>query len=109
MSIKSIAIYLAAFGLLLGVASAQQSSSDPVAGTELTGTIKEYTPGSVLVLDTLPPNPSVQFKLAPNVSYADPDGKAVEVAGLTTNQRVRVHYKKVGPDNVVDKVTLIRD
>jgi hypothetical protein len=26
---------------------------------------------------------------------------------LTTNQKVRVHYTKVGGDNVADKVTLI--
>ena len=40
-------------------------------------------------------------------SYADRDGKPIEAAGLTTNQKVRVHYKKVGGDNIADKISLI--
>ena len=83
------------------------SSPDPKAGAEMTGTIKEYTAGSSLVLETLAPNEPVQFKLARNVTYADTDGKTVEADGLTTNRKIRVHYKKVGGDNVADKVTLI--
>ena len=35
------------------------------------------------------------------------DGKPIEAAGLTTNQKVRVHYTKVGGDNVADKISLI--
>jgi hypothetical protein len=101
---------ISAVGLLVvQPASAQNSSADPIAGAEMTGTIKEYTAGTSLVLDTLPPTPPVQFKLAQNVSYADRDGKTIDAPGLTMNQRVRVHYRKVGGDNVVDKVMLIRD
>ena len=37
----------------------------------------------------------------------DGDGKTIEAAGLTTNPRVRVHYVKIGGDNVADKITLI--
>jgi len=74
----------------------------------MTGTIKEYTATS-LVLTTLAPNEPVQFKLAKNVAYADTDGKTIETPALTTNQKVRVHYTKVGGDNVADKVTLIKD
>jgi hypothetical protein len=85
------------------------SSPDPTAGVEMTGTIKEYTPGTSLVLETLAPSEPVQFKLSKNVTYADADGKTIEAAGLTTNQKVRVHYTKVGGDNVADKVTLITD
>ena len=73
----------------------------------MTGTIKEYTPGSLLVLETVAPNEPVQFKLSKNVTYADTDGIAIEAAGLTTNRKVRVHYTKIGGDNVADKVTLI--
>jgi hypothetical protein len=83
------------------------SSPDPKDGAEMTGTIKEYTPGSVLVLETLAPSEPVQFKLSKRVTYADTDGKVIEAAGLTTNRKVRVHYIKVGGDNVADKVTLI--
>ena len=73
----------------------------------MTGTIKEYTPGSTLVLETLAPSAPVQFKLARKVTYNDTDGKTIEAAGLTTNQKVRVHYTKVGGDNIADKVSLV--
>ena len=78
-----------------------------LAGAEMTGTIKEYTPGTALVLETLAPSEPVHFKLSKTVTYADKDGKPIEAAGLTTNQKVRVHYMKVGGDNVADKVSLI--
>jgi hypothetical protein len=107
--IKSIFAVTCAAALLIGFAHAQptNASSDPKAGAEMTGTIKEYMAGATLVLETLAPSEPVQFKLSKNVTYADKDGKTVEAAGLTTNQKVRVHYIKVGGDNVADKVTLI--
>jgi hypothetical protein len=106
---KSILGVICAAALLIGVARAQTSSTTTTApaGGEMTGTIKEYTPGSALVLETLAPTEPVQFKLSKNVAYADTDGKAIEAAGLTTNRKVRVHYIKIGADNVADKVTLI--
>ena len=95
--------------LLAVVTQAQQTSGspDPVAGAEMTGTIKEYTPGVALVLETLAPSEPVQFKLSKTVTYADADGKTIEAAGLGTNRKIRVHYMKVGGDNVADKITLI--
>jgi hypothetical protein len=95
---------------IAAVAYAQPTanSPDPKTGAEMTGTIKEYTAGGSLVLETLAPNEPVQFKLSKNVTYADGDGKTIEAAGLTTNQKVRVHYVKIGGDNVADKVTLIQ-
>jgi len=92
------------------IASAQPTSNspDPAAGAEMTGTIKQYT-ANTLVLETLAPNEPVQFKLAKNIAYADADGKTIEAPALATNQKVRVHYTKVGGDNVADKVTLIKD
>ena len=92
----------------LGSAQPTSGSPDPKAGGEMTGTIKEYTAGGSLVLERLPPSEPVQFKLSRNVTYADADGKTIEAAGLTSNQKVRVHYTKVGGDNVADKVTLIQ-
>ena len=47
------------------------------------------------------------YPRTPQITYADADGKTIEAPGLTTNQKVRVHYTKVGGDNVADKVTLI--
>lgn len=107
--IKSILGLICAAALFTGFAYSQPTSSSPDSktGAEMTGTIKEYNAGSSLVLETLAPNEPVQFKLSKNVTYADADGKTVEAAGLTTNQKVRVHYIKVGGDNVADKVTLI--
>ena len=105
---------LCSLGLLLlvsGFLPAQlltTSSLDLKAEAEITGSIKEYSAGDTLVLDTLSPNPPVTFKLAKNVRYADTDGKPIEAAGLTTNRKVRVHYSKVGADNVADKITLLQ-
>jgi hypothetical protein len=107
--IKPILAVICAAVLLIGFAHAQPTSTspDPKAGAETTGTIKEYTAGNVLVLETLAPSEPIQFKLSKNVTYADTDGKPIEAAGLTTNRKVRVHYIKVGGDNIADKVTLI--
>jgi hypothetical protein len=105
-------LFLCAFALLFATAVIAQAqptagSPDPKTGTEMTGTVKEYTPGIALVLETLAPTEPVQFKLSKNVTYADVDGKPIEAAGLTTNQKVRVHYTKIGGDNVADKISLI--
>ena len=105
-------LFLAFVALLIAaVVQAQPTSGspDPKTGVEMTGTVKEYTPGIALVLETLAPSEPVHFKLSKNVTFADKDGKAIEAAGLTTNQKVRVHYTKVGGDNVADKVSLIGD
>ena len=83
------------------------SSPDPKAGAETTGTIKDYTPGSILILARLAPNEPTQFKLSKSVVYFDADGKMLETPGLTINQKVRVHYMKTAGENVADKITLI--
>jgi len=85
------------------------SSPDPKAGAESTGTIKDYTPGSVLILDTLAPNEPTQFKLSKSVVYVDADGKTLDAPALTKDQKVRVHYMKTAGENVADKVILIKD
>ena len=105
-------ILICALALLISVfAHAQPTSSspDPKAGAESTGTIKEYTPGSILILETLAPNEPTQFKLSKSVVYADADGKPLEAPGLSTNQKVRVHYMKTAGENVADRITLIKD
>ena len=106
--IKSFFFCLTAL-LITAVSQAQPTtgSPDPKGGAEMTGTIKEYTPGTALVLETLAPSEPVQFKLSKTVRYNGADGKPIEAAGLTTNQKVRVHYTKVGGDNVADTISLI--
>ena len=110
---KSIFATICATTLVLSAITYAQptsSSPDPKAGAETTGTIKEYTPGSILILDTLDtlaPNQPTQFKLSKSVVYIDADGKTIEAPGLTTNQKVRVHYMKTAGENVADKIILI--
>ena len=93
----------------IAYAQPTSGSPDPKAGAETTGTIKEYTPSSILVLDTLAPNEPTIFKLSKSVVYVDADGKTLEAPGLTTNQKVRVHYMKTAGENVADRVILIKD
>ena len=88
----------------IAYAQPTSGSPDPKAGAETGGTIKEYTPGSILVLDTLAPNEPTIFKLSKSVVYVDADGKTLEALGLTTNQKVRIHYLKTAGENVADKV-----
>jgi hypothetical protein len=107
-TISLCAIVLLTLGALI-YAQPTSSSPDPKAGAETTGTVKTYTPGSILILDTLAPNEPTQFKLSKSVVYADADGKTLEAPGLTTNQKVRVHYMKTAGENVADRVTLIKD
>jgi hypothetical protein len=106
--IKQLLLCLTAL-LISAIVHAQPTSSspDPKGGAEMTGSVKEYTPGTALVLETLAPSEPVQFKLSKAVTFAGPDGKPIEAAGLTTNQKVRVHYTKVGGDNIADKISLI--
>jgi hypothetical protein len=105
---KSILGAIFATALLIGVAHAQTSSVTTGSELESTGTISEYTPGSDLVLDIGIGEP-VQFQLSQNVVYVDPDGTVLEAPGLSTNERIRVYYIRVGEDNVVDKVTLLEN
>jgi hypothetical protein len=105
---KSILGVIFATALLIGVAHAQTSSVTTGSELESTDIISDYTPGSALVLD-IGTGELVQFQLSQNVVYAGPDGTLLEAPGLSTNQRIRVYYLRVGGDNVVDKVTLLEN
>ena len=109
--IKPISLCAVALLAVSGLTYAQPTSSspDPKAGAETTGTIKEYTPGSILILQSLSPNEPTQFKLSKSVVYTDADGKTLEAPGLTKDQKVRVHYMKTAGENVADRVILIKD
>ena len=108
---KSFAIICAVAFLASTVTYAQSitTNSNPTGGIETTGTVKEYTPDTVLILDTLAPNEPTQFKLSKSVVYIDSDGKTVDTPGLRKNQKVRVHFQKTAGENVADKVTLIKE
>jgi hypothetical protein len=96
-----------AFSLLLATAMRGQSTGPAGASSEITGTVKEYTPGVSLVLETLAPTEPIQFKLAKNITFNDTDGKTIEAVDLTMNRKIRVHYSKVGGDYVADKISLL--
>jgi hypothetical protein len=105
-------ILICSAALLIGTlvyAQPTSSSPDPKAGAESTGTVKTYTPGSILILETLAPNEPTQFKLSKSVVYIDADGKTLDAPGLSTNQKVRVHYMKTAGENVADRITLIKE
>ena len=104
-TICTVALLISAFTY----AQPTSSSPDPKAGAETTGTVKTYTPGSILILDTLAPTEPTQFKLSKSVVYVDADGKTLEAPGITTNQKVRVHYMKTAGENVADRVILIKE
>jgi hypothetical protein len=108
---KKLTLFFAITFLLSAVAFTQPTSSslDPKAGAESTGTVKDYTPGSVLILDTLAPNEPTQFKLSKSVVYVDGDGKTLEAPALTKDQKVRVHYMKTAGENVADRIILVKD
>ena len=107
---KRISICLAAvLASALVYAQPTSSSPDPKAGAESTGTIKEYTPGSILILDTLAPNEPTQFKLSKSIVYVDGDGKPLDSPALSKDQKVRVHYMKTAGENVADRVILIKE
>lgn len=108
---RTLSFTISAALLLAALAYAQPTSSspDPKAGAETTGTIKEYTPGSILILDSLAPSEPTQFKLSKSVTYTDADGKTLEAPALTKNQKVRVHYMKTAGENVADRIILIKD
>jgi len=108
---KKLTFVFLATLLLNGLAVAQPttSSPDPKAGAESTGSIKEYTPGSILILNSLAPSEPTQFKLSKSVVYVDADGKTLDAPALTKDQKVRVHYMKTAGENVADRVTLIKE
>ena len=108
---KKLILLFAAIVFTSGFAVAQPttSSPDPKAGAESTGSIKEYTPGSILILNSLAPSEPSQFKLSKSVVYVDADGKTLDAPALTKDQKVRVHYTKTAGENVADRVTLIKE
>ena len=108
---NKLILFFAATIVMSGLVLAQPttSSPDPKSGAESTGTIKEYTPGSILILNGLAPSEPTQFKLSKSVVYVDADGKTLDAPALTKDQKIRVHYMKTAGENVADRVTIVKD
>jgi len=79
--------------------------------TDGTGTITEYTPGSVIVLrETSGP---VRYRFGNTVTYVTRGGRVLDANTVKTKIRVgvpvRVHYVGTGDNMLVDRVVLDED
>jgi hypothetical protein len=78
---------------------------------EANGTIKQYIPGSTIVLRES--NGAVRYRLAKNVTYVSRGGTVLDKATVKERLRlgvpVRVEYTGTGAKMVVDRVILEED
>src|SRR5205809_4423005 len=79
--------------------------------TEGSGTITEFTPGSMIVLkESSGPR---HYRFGKTVTYVTRSGKTLDEATVKTRLRVgvpvRVHYATEGDNYVVDRVVLDED
>jgi hypothetical protein len=86
----------------------QTTSTTTTTGTEETGTITEYTPGSAIVLkETKGP---VRYRFGKTVTYVTRSGKVLDEKSVRTRIKVgvpvRVHYMGTGENRVVDRIIL---
>ena len=79
--------------------------------TEGSGTITEYTPGSVIVLKES--NGPRTYHFGKTVTYVTRSGKAIDEDVVRTKVKVgvpvRVHYVGTGDNVIVDRVILDED
>jgi hypothetical protein len=79
--------------------------------TDANGTITEYAPGNAIVLrETSGP---VRYSVGKTVTYVTRSGRTLDEDAVRTRIKVgvpvRVHYVKIGPDMVVDRVIVNQD
>lgn len=105
--------------LLASTAFAQTSSTTTTVATgsdgttqttttETSGTVTEFTPGSVFILKTEAAEP-VHYKFAKTVTYVTADGRVIEASRIKKDSKVHVHYVRVNDDMVVDRVVVDQD
>ena len=87
------------------------STTTTTTTTEGSGTITEYTPGSVIVLkETSGPR---RYRFGKTVTYVTKSGKTLDEATVKTRIKlgipVRVHYTGEGENLIVDRVVLDED
>ena len=90
---------------------AQVSETTTTTTTEGSGTITEYTPGSVIVLkETSGPR---TYHFGNTVTYVTRSGKVLDADVVRTKVKigvpVRVHYVGTGDNVMVDRVILDED
>ena len=89
----------------------QRTTTTATTTTEGTGTIAEYTPGSVIVLrGTSGP---VRYRFGKTVTYMARSGRVLDKNTVGTRIKVgvpvRVHYVGTGENRMVDRVILEAD
>ena len=89
----------------------QRTTTTATTTTEGTGTITEYTPGSVIVLrGTSGP---VRYRFGKTVTYVTRSGTVLDENTVRTRIKVgvpvRVHYVGTGENRMVDRVILEKD
>ena len=99
-------------GAILLVASAQAQTSTSAttttnntttSTTNSSGTVTDYTPGAMIVLDPGTGKP-LHFVIGKKVQVLGPDGKVLTEADVKKNARVRLHLVQDGDKTVVDKI-----
>jgi len=90
---------------------AQVSETTTTTTTEGSGTITEYTPGSVIVIkETSGPR---TYRFGKTVTYVTRSGKVLDEEVVRTRVKVgvpvRVHYVGTGDNMMVDRVILDED
>ena len=86
-------------------------TSTTTTTTDASGTITEYTPGSMIVLkETSGP---VRYRFGKTVTYVTRSGRPLDEAVVKTKVKVgvpvRVHYVGTGATMMVDRVILDED
>ena len=79
--------------------------------TNNSGTITEFTPGSVIVLKET--NGPMRYRFGKTVTYVTRSGRILDENTVRTRIKVgtpvRVHYAGTGENKVVDRVILAQD
>ena len=87
------------------------STTTTTTTTEGNGTITEYTPGSVVVLNES--GGPRRYRFGKTVTYVTRSGKTLDEATVRTRIKIgvpiRVHYTTTGDDYFVDRVVLDED
>ena len=89
----------------------QRTTTTTTSTTEATGTITEYTPGSVIALRES--SGPVRYRFGKTVTYVTRSGRVLDQATVREKIRVgipvHVHYTGISPNMVVDRVILESD
>jgi hypothetical protein len=83
--------------------NASTTSNTTTSTTDSSGTVTEYTPGAMIVLDPGTGKP-VHFVIGKKVQVIGPDGKVLTETDVKKNAKVRLHLIQDGDRTVVDKI-----